>query len=58
MWPFRKKKTYLIIWSYGEHSSEIYSDLIKAHDMGLAWEKLKSDHPLPIFMRDIELVEG
>ena len=59
MWPFRRKNTYLITWSYGEHHADVgmkYSDFIRAHDIGQAWAKLKKEHPLPIYMISIEKV--
>lgn len=59
MWPFRRKNTYLITWSYGEHYADAgmkYSDFVRAYDIGQAWTKLKKEHPLPIYMISIEKV--
>ena len=59
MWPFRRKNTYLITWSYGEHYADIdmkYSDFVRAYDIGRAWAKLKKEHQLPIYMISIEKV--
>lgn len=59
MWPFRRKNTYLITWSYGEHYADTgikYSDLIRACDIGRAWAKLKKERSLPIYMISIEKV--
>ena len=37
MWPFRRKNTYLITWSYGEYYADAgmkYSDFVRAYDIG------------------------
>ena len=59
MWPFKRKNTYLITWSYGEHHADVgikYSDFIRACDIGRAWAKLKKERSLPIYMISIEKV--
>lgn len=60
MWPFKKKNTYFITWSYGQWQNELglrYTDYIKATDIGSAWKKLKKEHCFPIFLLDIQKVE-
>lgn len=60
MWPFKKKNTYFITWSYGQYQDEIglkYTDYIKANDIVSAWAKLKRQHTFPIYLVDIERVE-
>lgn len=60
MWPFKKKNTYFITWSYGQYQAEVglkYTDYVKAHDIVSAWAKLKRQHAFPIYLLDIEKVE-
>lgn len=57
MWPFRKKNTYLIVWSYGSSDTISYSDLVKAKDFGSAWKKLKKQHAFPLHIIKMERVK-
>ena len=61
MWPFKKKHTYFIVWSYGQYQDEVglrYTDYIKAPDIVSAWAKLKRQHAaFPIYLLDNEKVE-
>lgn len=54
MWPFRKKKLYLLTWSYGSHYCEKYTDYIIARDVGEVWRKHKEDHPLATYCVKLE----
>ena len=60
MWPFRKKNTYYIIWSYGEHHADVgirYTEFIKGYDIGDAWRRLQKKHTFPLFMIEIKRMD-
>ena len=46
---FRKKKLYLLTWSYGSCSKEHFTDLIKAYDFHDCWKKHKKNHPIATY---------
>lgn len=51
-----KQNLYKVAWSYDPGLSPI-TELIKARDMGHAWEKLKKQHCFPITLVSIEKVD-
>lgn len=57
MWPFRKKKLYLLTWAYGANRAEWYSDYIVAYDIGDMWKKHKTDHPISTFCIKVEEIK-
>ena len=52
MWPFRKKKTYLIKWVYGIGDSP-EADLVKGYDYADAQRRLKKEHSISISLISI-----
>ena len=52
---FKKKKTYLLTWSYNSNGYIIYTDIIKARDPSGVWKKHKREHPVATYL--IELKE-
>lgn len=52
MWPFKKKKTYLIKWNYGIGDIP-EAELIKGYDYADAWRRLKKEHSLAISLVSI-----
>ncbi len=55
MWPFKKKYTYLVKWSY-EPGLTVFSELIKAHDPADAWQRIRKQHAISITMVSVERV--
>lgn len=55
MWPFRKKYTYIIKWSYGVGDS-LSTDLIKGYDAVDAWQRLKKRHYISISLHSIKMM--
>ena len=54
-WFLKKKKTYLLTWSYYSTRNLIYTDIIKARDFAEVWKKHKKEHPIATYL--IELKE-
>lgn len=54
-WFFKKKKAYLLTWSYNSNGYIIYTDIIKAKDPSGVWKKHKREHPVATYL--IELKE-
>ena len=54
MWPFRKKKMYLIKWNYGIGDSP-EADLVKGYDYTDAWWRLKKERG--VFISLISITE-
>ena len=55
MWPFRKKYTFLIKWTYGI-GDRPEAVLIKGYDAADAWKRLQKQHGLPISLYSIKVV--
>lgn len=53
-WLFKKKKTYLLTWSYNSNGDTVYTDIIKARDMFEAWRKHKIEHPVATHLVELK----